>query len=76
MNGRSLLRYLGIVLLVGGATRLSVQLELMGISSALFAVFAVGILLIARDPVRELSARVRSLEEQLARYRNEDRLAS
>jgi hypothetical protein len=74
MNGR-LFSSVGVVLMVVGATRLSVQLGLMGVSSALFAIFAVGIVLLARAPVRELSARLRALEEQLQRHTNDNRLA-
>ena len=67
MRSRSFLRVLGVLMMVVGGTRLSMQLGLSGLSASFYAIFAIGIVLVARDPVRELSERVRALEAQLAR---------
>jgi hypothetical protein len=52
-------------MMVVGGTRLSMQLGLSGLSTSFWAIFAIGIVLVARDPVRELSERVHALEAQL-----------
>ncbi len=69
MNSK-VLTYIGIVLMVSGGTEMSMQLGFSGPSSALWAIFAIGIVLVARDPVRQLSERVRVLEADLAHYRS------
>ena len=66
MNIRSVLPYIGIALMAGAGSRLSTQLELSGFNSALFAMFAIGIVLIAIEPSRRLSERVQLLEARLA----------
>ena len=76
MTSRRILRLLGVVLMVAGGTRLSMQLGLSGLSNAFWAIFAIGIILVARDPVRELSERVHALEAQLARHSGESGSAS
>jgi hypothetical protein len=68
MNTRSTLLLLGIVLMAVGGTRLSMQIGLTGFNSALFAILSIGIVLVAREPARQLSARVRILEEKLEQY--------
>ena len=69
MNTR-LLGYIGIVLMVVGGGRLFMQLGVSGPSNFLWGMFAIGILLMAREPVRRLSARVQALEAQLAALQN------
>ena len=66
MNSRSPLLYLGIVLMVVGGTRLAMSIGLTGLSSGLWAIFAIGILITAREPTRQLAERVRLLEARLA----------
>ena len=68
MNARSTLLYVGILLTVGAATRLSVHMGLSGFSTALPAIFAVGIFLVAREPARQLSERVRILEAKIQEH--------
>jgi hypothetical protein len=68
MPARKLLAYLGLLLMLVGGGRLFMQLGVTGLSNLLWGMFAMGILLLAREPVRELSERVRALEAQLARY--------
>jgi hypothetical protein len=65
MNARSILLYVGIALTVGAATRLSIHMGLTGFSIALPSIYAVGILLVAREPTRQLSDRIRVLESKL-----------
>jgi len=66
MNSRSPLLYVGIVLMVVGSTRLALSMGLTGLSVGLWAIFALGILLISREPARQLAERVRLLEAKLA----------
>jgi hypothetical protein len=61
--------YLGIVLMTVGGGRLFMLLGVSGASNFLWAMFAFGILLIAREPVRTLSVRVQALEAELANQR-------
>ncbi len=65
MNTRSTLLYVGIVLVAGAGSKLSTLMGLTGFSAALFALFALGILLVAREPARQLTERVRVLEAKL-----------
>ena len=55
----------GIVLMVVGGTRLSMQLGLTGLANIPWAMFALGILLCARASDRELAMRVRVLESRI-----------
>ena len=66
MNIRAALFYVGVVLMVVAGTRLSMHMGLSGFSSALFALFAIGIVIIATEPSRKLAERVRILEAKLA----------
>jgi hypothetical protein len=66
MKLRPALNYVGIVLMVVGGTRLSLQLGLTGLSNVPWAMFAVGIVICARAADRELAERVRVLEAQIA----------
>lgn len=66
MKLRPALTYVGIVLMVAGGARLSMQLGLTGLANIPWAMFAMGILFSARAPVRELAERVRVLEAQIA----------
>jgi hypothetical protein len=75
MQARRLFTYLGLLLVIVGGGRLFMQLGVTGLSNFLWGMFAMGILLLAREPVRELSERVRALEAQLARYGNDNRTA-
>jgi len=59
------LGYVGLVLMMVGGGRLFMQLGVSGLSNFLWGMFAIGILLMAREPVRRLSARVQVLEAQL-----------
>jgi len=70
MKFRPLLTYVGIVLMVAGGTRLSMQLGLTGLASIPWAMFAIGIVICARASDRELAERVRVLEAQIAQHGN------
>jgi hypothetical protein len=71
MKSQSVLTYIGLVLIVVGGASLSIQLGLTGLGNVPWAMFAIGILLVIRDSVRQLSERVRALEAQLARGRSD-----
>jgi hypothetical protein len=66
MKLRPLLMYVGIVLMVAGGTRLSMQLGFTGLANIPWAMFAIGILLCTRALVVELAERVRVLEARIA----------
>jgi hypothetical protein len=69
MKLRPTLMTVGILLMVLGGARLSLQLGLTGLANIPWAMFALGILICARASDRELAERVRVLESQIAHGR-------
>jgi len=75
MKGRFISVSVGMFMLLLGGSRVSMLVGLSGLSSSWFAIFAIGIVVVASAPIRQLSERVRSLEVQLAQARSEGQLA-